>query len=241
MAALISQVRVEQRIFWRNRSGMFFTFILPMLVLGFAAMFADRDWLVPGVAALAIISTSFQALAISLAMHRDQGVLKRLMSTPLPTSTLVTAKVLSISIVALIEVATIIVMGRVLLGTPLPESWGTLVVVCTAGVAMGCTLAFAVVAAVPSGEAAPAVTNAIYLPMMFISGIFYPLSKMPDLLAGIAQVLPLWHLAAALREAWLGAMEPASVATHIGVLAAWTLAGLLIAMRRFRWSPSLDW
>jgi ABC-2 type transport system permease protein len=237
-AAIASQVRVEQRIFWRNRSGMFFTFVFPLLVLGFMAMFSDRARLVPGVAALAIVSTSFQALAISLTMHREQGVLKRLMATPLTPQSLVAAKIVSASIVALLEVGVIVAVGAAVFGIGAPHDWPVLVATVVAGVAACSALAFAVAAIIPTGEAAPAVTNAIYLPMMFISGVFYPLSRMPQVLVWAAQALPLWHLVAPLRAAWTGSVRPGEVALHVGVLAAWTLLGVVVAARRFVFTPS---
>src|SRR5256714_9007658 len=84
------QYRLERRLFWRNPSAAFFNFLLPLLFLAFfGAIFSgnqkDLDVIVPGIAGMAVLSTTFSALAFNLTFLRESGVLKRIRGTPLPT------------------------------------------------------------------------------------------------------------------------------------------------------------
>src|ERR687884_922446 len=83
------QYRLERRMFWRNPSAAFFNFLLPLLFLAlFGAIFSgsqkDLNVIVPGIAGMSIMSTTFSALAHNLVFLREQGVLKRIRGTPLP-------------------------------------------------------------------------------------------------------------------------------------------------------------
>lgn len=244
MSALTLTLRhaqVEQRVFWRNRSGVFFSFALPLMLLVFFGAAGDSDYervLVPGIAALVVVSVTFQALAISLAFHREQGVLKQLMASPLPVSSLIGARMLSAALVAALEVGIVVLGGRFIYGLGWPHQPLTLIVAVTVGALCFGALAFAVTAAIPSGDAAPAVTNAIYLPLMFVSGVFYEIEAMPRALEIVAQVLPLHHLVAPVRAAFLG--NDAALAFHLAVLCAWGIAGAVYAARRFRWEPAFE-
>ena len=195
------QLRVEQLVFWRNRSSVFFTFVFPLLLL---VIFANaggglhsRRILIPGIAALAIVSTCFQGMAIGLAMHRDQGVLKRIIATPLPLTTLVTAKMLSAAFVAILEIVIVLVAGATVYGIGWPAHVPLFVLTVVVGVLSFSALGIALTAIIPSGESAPAITNAAYLPMMLLSNVFYDAGNSPKVVEVIAKVLPLWHLATA--------------------------------------------
>ena len=84
------QYRLERRLFWRNPSAAFFNFLLPLLFLAlFGAIFSgnqdDLNVLIPGIAGMSIMATTFSSLTMNLTFLREQGVLKRLRGTPLPS------------------------------------------------------------------------------------------------------------------------------------------------------------
>lgn len=233
---LRSQVLVEQRMFWRNRSGVFFTFVFPLLLLGLLSVFADRQLLVPGIAALIVASTAFQMLCIQLAFHREQGVLKRLMAAPLPSWLLVAGKILSACIVVLIEVCCVALVGWLALDVPLPADLIQLALGLVLGVAAFASLAFAVASLLRNDDTAPAVTNAIQLPMLFVAGVFYPVSKLPEAAATVGMLTPLYHVVEPVRGAWHG--SGGSYLDNYAALAAWTVLASAWALLRFRWSPA---
>ncbi len=85
------QFRIERKLFWRNPSAAFFSFILPLtLLLLVASVFADDpselDVLIPGVAGMSVMATTFNAMAYNLTFLREQGILKRMRGTPMPTA-----------------------------------------------------------------------------------------------------------------------------------------------------------
>ncbi|NLG61101.1 MAG: ABC transporter permease, partial [Candidatus Cloacimonetes bacterium] len=137
------QVRVEQLVFWRNLSTMFFTFVLPIVMLFVVAASNDPLEAVPLILALAILSTGFQGLAIQLVMHRDQGVLKRVMATPLQPWVLILGKALSTCIVIAIELVIMVAVGMLAFGAPFPEHPLALLVVLLLGTATFVALGFA--------------------------------------------------------------------------------------------------
>lgn len=236
---LLAQVAVEQRIFWRNRSGVFFTFVFPLLLLGFFATFTEPHVLLPGVAALVVVSTTFQALAIALAFHREQGVLKRLLATPLPPAVLISGKLASSALVALLEVGIVVALAIGVFGLALPQDPLLFLLALLAGTFAFSALGVAVASAIAHGESAPAVTNAIYLPLLFVSGVFYELEAMPRFLQLVAQAFPLAHLVSLLRDGWFGGTAGAAeTLMPLAALLAWGAAGTAWSLRRFRWEPA---
>jgi ABC-2 type transport system permease protein len=234
-----TQVGIEQRMFWRNHSSVFFTFVMPLLLLVFSGLFSgSHDDIVPGIAALAVVSVSFQALAISLAFHRDQGVLKRFIASPLPVNVFVAGKIVSTFVVVAIELTLIMLAGMLWLDVPAPHNPALLAASALFGGAAFIALAFGIVSIIRNGDAAPAATNAVYLPMMLISGVFYPVGDLPRVAELLAKALPLYHLVAPMRAAWLGTSTHWAV--HLAVLAAWGIVGAVWIARRFHWEPASD-
>lgn len=242
------QLRIEQRIFWRNRQGVFFTFVFPLMLVLFAGLTSGtvdgvdrRAFIVTGILALSIVSTTFQALAIAVSIHRDLGVLKRLLATPLRPLQLALAKIGSVVTVAALEVLVIVLVARFAYDIPWPVDAGVFLVSCAIGAAAFSALGLALAAAIRSGDVAPAVTNAVYLPMMIVSGVFYSTGDLPPWLAPIAEALPLFHLVEPLRAGYLGT-EPqwGSAGLHLLVLALWGVAGLAYVVRYFRWEPHFE-
>jgi ABC-2 type transport system permease protein len=236
MAMLRMQVLVEQRIFWRNRSTTFFTFFLPLALLASLAVSDDPSDRVPLIVALGILSTGFQGLAIQLAMHRDQGVLKRVIASPLPASVLVAGKVLSTMFVALLELAIIVFAGVVIFGAPVPEHPAYLVLFSIIGTAAFVALAFAVASVTPTADSAPAVVNAAYLGLILVTALAHQVDGLPDVLREIGEAFPLTHLFVPIEHAWLGGWETNDWWSAV-VLLAWGLAATAWTVRHFRWVP----
>jgi len=231
------QLRIEQRIFWRNRSGMFFTFILPLALLFALALSNDPIDTVPFIAALGILSTGFQGLAIQLAMHRDQGVLKRIMATPLPAGIFVLGKVLSTMIVIAIEFTIVVVVGIALFGAPVPDAPLQLILFAMLGTATFVSLGFAVASIIPTGESAPAITNAAYLGLILVTALLTNVDAIPDVVQTVGRVLPLEHLVTPIEDAWIKGWH-AGDWWSAPVLVAWGTAAAAFTVRRFRWEPA---
>src|SRR5438309_5966783 len=193
------QYRLERRLFWRNPSAAFFNFLFPLILLGlFGAVFSgnqhDLNVIVPGIAGMSVMSTTFTALAFNMTFLREQGELKRIRGTPQPAGVYLGGLAASAITNTLLQVAIITVAGKAFFGLPWPRDWAELIVFVAAGVVCFASLGVALSHAIPNFDSAPAYVNAVFLPVIFISGVFYDAAKAPGFLKGIAQALPLKHV-----------------------------------------------
>lgn len=234
------QYRFERRMFWRNPSAAFFNFLLPLLFLAFfGAIFSssqeDLDVIVPGIAGMSVMSTTFSAFAFQLTFLREQGILKRMRGTPLPSTSYIAGLSLSAVTNTLIQVAIITLSGKLFFGIEWPKDWTELIVFVFLGASCFAVLGFALAAVIPNFASAPAYVNAVFLPMIFISGVFYDANNAPGFLRELANVMPLKHLIDGLSSAMVTGKSFSSLWVALTVVAAWGAAGLLFTLRRFRW------
>jgi len=234
------QFRFERRMFWRNPSAAFFNFTLPFLFLILiASVFgADRkelNILVPGIAGMAVLGTTFTALAYNFVFSREQGILKRVRGTPMPPLAYFGGVIGSAVANAIVQVALVIVIGRLFYSVPLPKDYLALIVFLVLGVIAFGSLGIAFANVIPNFDAAPAYINAVFLPVIFISGVFYSTKSLPIVLKAIAVGLPLKHVIDGLHGAIVTGQGLADHLTGLAVVAGWALAGLFLAVRYFRW------
>ena len=240
LALTSRQYRLERRMFWRNPSAAFFNFVLPLLFLAlFGAIFAgsqeDLDVIVPGIAGMSIMSTTFVALAMNLVFLREQGVLKRLRGTPLPSGTYLAGLAAHAVTNTAIQLAIVIGAGALLFGVGLPDDWFMLAVFVAAGVACLASLGVALSHAIPNFDSAPAYVNAIFLPVIVLSGVFYDADAAPTFLRDIAQALPLTHLIDGLSAAIVSGGPFSDHLDDLAVLLIWGALGAVLAVRGFSW------
>jgi ABC-2 type transport system permease protein len=242
----VHELRAQQRLFWRSRELAFFTFLLPVILyflLG--SVYGDDevdgvagpDYLLAGMLGYGAASTTFAGLAILLVVRREYGILKRLRATPLPASTYLAAVLASIVLVFALEAALMIAIGRVGFDTALPDRALSLVLVLLLGAVSFAALGVGLSGLVRSAEGASAMVNAVYLPVSFISGAFFSPESFPGVLEAIANVLPLRYLIELVRDVTLHGSEIWDEPTAVGVVTVWGVAGLVVAVRSFRWEP----
>lgn len=247
------ELRAQLYIFMRNPAAMFFTAILPIIFMVlFVAIFGNETdktlhikvstIQVPGFIALAVTSASFLGLAIGLVRAREDGVLKRVRGTPVPAWVVFAGRV-GVAIVTAIGVsALLLVLGRLLYGVSLPSRHVPALIVTLAFGAMALSaVGIFYSALIPSFDAAPAMTNAVVLPLYFISGVFVQTSLLPHWLAQVASFFPIRPL----NDALFACFDPRVAGAgfqwdDLAVLAAWGLGALLVATRTFSWVPRRD-
>lgn len=234
-----SQYRLERRMFWRNPSAAFFNFLLPLIFLAFGAAFA-RDQaalnvIVPGIAGMSVMATTFTALAFNMTFLREQGVLKRVRGTPLPAGSYLTGIALSAITNTVAQIAIVVVVGRLFLGTGWPRDPLELAVFVAAGAVCFGSLGVALSHAIPSPDSAPVYVNAIFLPAIFISGVFYATAGLPAFLRDIAEGLPLKHVIDGLSGAMVTGRGLDANLSALAVIAVWSAIGAVLAVRGFSW------
>jgi ABC-2 type transport system permease protein len=234
------QYRLERRMFWRNPSAAFFNFALPLLFLALFGLIFSGDQktlntIVPGIAGLAVMSTTFSALAMNLTFLREQGVLKRMRGTPLPGGSYLGGIAANAVTNATIQMALIVLAGRLFFGIGWPKDWLELVVFLVVGVVCLATLGVAWSHVIPNFDAAPAYVNIVFLPVIFISGVFYDVDRTPAFLRDIAQALPLTHIIDGLSGAMVTGHGLADNLSALLIVAVWAVAGVVLAVRGFSW------
>jgi ABC-2 type transport system permease protein len=234
------QYRLERKLFWRNPSAAFFNFLLPLLFLAlFGAILHgkqhDLNVIVPGIAGMAVMSTTFTALAYNMTFLREEGVLKRIRGTPMPAISYLLGIAFNAVTNAALQIAIITVAGRAFFGTGWPRDVPELVVFVAAGVICFAALGVAFSHAIPNFESTSAYVNAVFLPVILISGVFYDATKAPGFIRGIAQALPLTHLINGLSGAMVKGTSIGTNISALGVIAVWALLGVALGVRGFSW------
>ena len=245
MRVFLHQLRSEQLVFWRSKEAALFIFLFPLLLFVLlGSVYNGKIYGVPAPQALlagligyGCANTAFAGLAIQLVLRRENGILKRLRATPLPPSTYVAALLSSTLIVFALQTTALLVLGRVLYGTPFPHAVGSLVLAVVIGAGVFAALGVATASLIRSGEGSSAVVNFILLPMAFLTGSFGPTRHYPRFLRAIGDVLPLKYFVDLMNAVYLHRHALWTKPGAIGVLVAWGAAGLVVAVFRFRWEP----
>ncbi|MGF0115750.1 ABC transporter permease [Promicromonospora sp. Marseille-Q5078] len=249
---------VELRQFWRERDAVVFVFAYPIVMLAiFATVFGSEDqgtavtsigyaqYFLPGMVATGVMLTSFQSLAISIAVERDDGTLRRLRATPLPVTAYVGGKVLLTLATSVAQTALLLAVAALAFDVPMPsgpDRWVTFAWVFALGTATGTVCGVAFSSLPRSGRSASAVVTPVVLVLQFISGVFFAFFALPSWMQTLASVFPLRWIAQGMRSVFLpeemAALEPGGSWQHLataGVLVAWLVVGLVVAVRTFRW------
>jgi ABC-2 type transport system permease protein len=193
------------------------------------------DFLVPGLLALTIMQISVAGSGYNIVEYRRKGILKRLFVTPIRPGQFIGGLVLSRLVITVIQVSFLLAVAVVLLGVPVEGNVLELLALIVLGSSIFLSLGFWMGSLAKTQQAIMLLGNLITLPQMFLSGVFFPIESMPDLLQPIARLLPLSFVASSVREVILnGTSLVEQIPTLIG-LVAWLAIGLTLAIRFFRW------
>jgi ABC-2 type transport system permease protein len=235
---LRAQATMELRLMLRNGEQLLLTIIIPtvLLILFTSAPIADLpkpriDFLVPGVLALAVMSTAFTGQAIGTGFERKYGVLRRLGTTPLSRSTLLVAKTISVLCIEVLQVVLLCVVG-LLLGWSPQGSPAAVIALLLLGTAAFSSLGL-LLAGTLRAEATLAAANLIYLVLLVLGGVAFPLSDFSSGVQRVLELLPISALSGGLR---IVLESGGSVPLHDWLtLIVWTVLGSAAAARWFRW------
>ncbi len=240
LALALRQVGYENRSFWRNPAAAFFTFAFPLVfMLIFNVLFgADAaNFFTPAIIVFGIVTATFTNLAMTVTMARDEGILKRVRGTPLPGWAYLAGRIGHAILVAFLLVIIVAAFGALVYEVEVPwDALPAMILVLVVSAAAFSALGLALSAVIPNADAAPAVVNAVVLPVLFISNVFIQMENAPDWLNTISYLLPVRHFADAMLELYHSA-SAAVPWSEIGVIALWGVIGVAAALRFFSWEP----
>jgi ABC-2 type transport system permease protein len=236
--ALVAQIRAETVLQLRRGENMLVTLAIPLGILFFftnvdainTGYTHPVDFLVPGVLALSVMASAMVSLGIATGFERRYGVLKRLGSTPLSRSGLLIAKMATVIALEIVQVVLVVLVG-VAIGWHVPTG-----MIAAVGLLLLGSTAFAGIGLLMAGtlraEANLAAANGLFLVLLFLGGMAYPLSKLPNAIQDVARVLPAAALSETLRAVLAAKSFPVG---ELMVLLAWAVLAPLAAARWFRW------
>ncbi|WP_239310962.1 MULTISPECIES: ABC transporter permease [unclassified Frankia] len=249
---IVHQARFEQLTFWRNPASAFFTFAFPLM---FLVIFASlntgttidffgglnyNQYFIPGIIAYGVIAACFMNVALKLAIRRDSGLLKRERGTPLRARDFLAGLLLNQLLVAILLVVLTALFGVLFYGVTFPGHYVALLVALVVGAATFCACGVAVAAMVPNADAAPAVINLVMFPILFLSGVFFPV-RPGSTISHIASVFPVRPLVQTIFAAFDPRLPhgPGNGFAwgDIGIMAIWFVVASMFAVRHFRWEP----
>lgn len=250
-AVVGSRIAYELRSYFRRVDVVVFTFLFPvMLLLVFSMAFGSfgeispgitmNDYYLPSMLAAGVAFSGVQNLAVDIATEKSDGTLRRLAATPLRPWQYFAGKFGQVFVTASIQTVLIILAARFILGVSLPSTataWLTAGWVYLLGL-VGCAFLGIALSAVPrNGAAAVAVVIPMLLVLMFVSGIYLPITMLPEWLQAAAGVFPLRWVGEGLRAAFLPAEATggANLTMVAVVLGSWLVAGAVLAKLTFRW------
>ena len=260
----LARTVLELRQFFRERDAVVFIFAYPVIMLGiFATVFGQdgaavgpppgipfAQYFLPGMVATGVMLSSFQNLAIMIAVERDDGGLKRLRGTPMPATAYFLGKVGQVLATSLVQTALLLLVAATLFDVPMPttaSAWGTFAWVFVLGTATGCVCGIWFSSVPRSGKSASAVVTPVVLILQFISGVFFQYDQLPTWMQNVASAFPLKWLAQGMRSVFL---PPGAEDGEVGgswqhaatgaVLLAWFVVGLVLGVRTFRWKRHDD-
>jgi ABC-2 type transport system permease protein len=250
----LARTRLEVKEFFRHRDSFIFTFAFPVILLFiFGSVFTDEiapgvsftQYFAAGMVASGVMLSSFQSLAIGIAVEREDGTLKRLRGTPMPLASYFLGKIGMVLVTSAIQMAILLTVGALLFDLKLPTDpalWLRFVWVFVLGTTAGTVLGIVYSSVPRSASSASAVVSPVVLVLQFISGVFFVFTQLPGWMQTIGSIFPLKWLAQGMRSVFLPAGFEASEASGSWqlpqmalILALWSVAGLALALRTFRW------
>jgi ABC-2 type transport system permease protein len=192
------------------------------------------DFVLPGLVGMGVMTYAIIGLASTIAQYRAQRILRRIRATPLKPRTFVSALVVAHLVLAVVQAALILAWGVLLFGGTVTGNLLWIAVFVVLGNVIFLNIGFIVSTRAESAEAASGVGNAVAMPMMFFSGVFFPTTTLPWILPAVTALLPLKPMVDGIRSVAIDGASIVSLGPELAQLAAWALATGLLATRVFR-------
>lgn len=246
---------IELEQFFRQKEQVIFTFSFPAFILILLGSIFDDTYpngisvgqvFAASMIGAGIVATSFTTLGIGVALDREDGTLKRLRGTPMPPTAYFVGKIVLVTVASLAEVVLLLAVGMMIFDLSLPAEaarWFTFAWVFVLAVICCSLLGIAISTVAKSAQSAGAVTNLPYIALLFMSGVYIPISELPDWMLSVGSLFPIKWAAQGFRSVFLpdsmmaqeaaGSWEHGTTALMLG---AWCVIGLVLCLMTFRWT-----
>jgi ABC-2 type transport system permease protein len=250
----LARTRLELVTFFREKDSLIWTLLYPVILLAIFGSVFDAEvapgvsftqYFLAGMVATGLMLVSFQQVALTIALERDDGTLKRLEGTPMPRASYFVGKVGMVAVTGLLQIALLLGVGVAFFDVQLParaSDWATFAWVALLGITSGTLMGIAYSSVPRSGKSAAAVVTPPLIILQFVSGVFFIFTELPGWMQDVASLFPLKWMAQGMRSVFLppeyATMEAAGswqLGLVAAVLVAWTIGGLVLALTTFRW------
>ena len=237
---------MNMRLVYRNRSGLFFTLVMPSLIyvalsvlpiggaFGGNNSYSYSQYVLPGIIAMTIMQGGIYGLAYWMIDLKARGVIKRFLVTPLKQSELILSVLSSRILVALGQAIFLTLVGVIFFGVTVSVNVLLVFLLATLGAAIFLLVGLLISMFADSYEAAAPITTAIGLPLTFLGNIFFPTESLPTVLQYVSKALPITYLADGIRTLFLETTIPKNVWIDVGILFAWLIVILMFTLWKFR-------
>ncbi|HUG13730.1 MAG TPA: ABC transporter permease [Thermomicrobiales bacterium] len=196
------------------------------------------DFLVPGILAMSLMNSGMIGLASAFVTYREKGILRRIRATPFPLSSFITARILSQLVISVAQAVVLVSVGILAVGLTVRGNLLNVLVMVIIGSLGFLSLGFVISAFARNQETADSLANGISFPMLFLSGVFFPIDAAPGWLQPIMRIMPLRYLVDGLRNLMVRDGTLPEQWLNILVMLATGVVGFLLAVRFFRWESS---
>ena len=198
-----------------------------------------KGFVVPGLVAMAIMQNGIFSVIFTLLSYKKQGVLKRLQATPISPSQFIVGHLIARVSIIIVQTFILLMMGVLVLGLSVGQgnifAWINILFFSLLGGILFLSIGLAISSLAPSEESAPALANLVTFPMLFLSGVFFPIDFFPKFVGYISNVLPLTHIASGIRNSALYGNSTISTLPQLGFTIIWLAIAFLICAKTFKW------
>ncbi len=240
MRGLYKLTVIELKLYLREWEVIFWSFLFPIFILLFLnTLFGQRypkytEFLFSGLIGVIIMSRTFFGLGVVIASYRTEKILKRFRITPLKGRVFIIAQIFSQYIGTFLSILLLLVIASAIYRIEVKGGYFSLIVVVTIGILSFSTIGFILASIAKTPRSAMAMAQALFIPMMFISGAYFPVTIMPKFLQLVAKILPATYLIRAVRNVVSGAgLRDNSI--ELLILLTWMVVGFVISVRIFKW------
>ena len=245
MKSMLRMTLIEAKLFLREPVGAFFTLLFPLMLLflfgsiygndpsPFFGGYGTVDVSVPAYTAMIIATSGLMSITITMAAYREQGILRRLRTTPISPFAVLSAQVVVVFIMTCVGMLLLLAAGILVYNIRFDGNpWSVI-----GGFVLSCLsffgLGFILASVLRTARTAQIVGMVLLYPMLFLSGAGFPRELLPETIKKIAQFLPLTYVVNLLRALWIGE-QWAQHRTDVVVLAVMLIGGVLISASLFR-------